>query len=76
MTQSNLPQGVRLKYLPSVRVVREPGESVVQLIDRVLADSRCTPDQRGRLLAERDPTGFDDLCHAIWLEQAPVEIPT
>lgn len=64
-----------LKYRPSLRIERQPDETVTQLIDRVTADPRCLPDQRETLLQDRGRTnGFDDCCQAIWMEQAPVEI--
>lgn len=66
---------MKLKYLPSVRVERMPGETADDFIDRILKDRRLLPDQRLSLEIDRKQrTPFDDLVQAVWIEQAPVEV--
>ena len=66
---------MKLKYVPSIRVVRMPDEAAADFIDRVLKDPRLLPDQRQSLEIDRKQrTPFDDLVQAVWIEQAPVEV--
>jgi hypothetical protein len=67
---------MKLKYLPSIRVEREAGESTEDFINRVLKDPRLLPDQR--LSLEQDLgrwSPFDELVKAVWIEQAPSTVP-
>lgn len=68
---------MKLKYLPSIRVERNPGETADAFIARILQDPKLLADQRLSLETDRKHwSPFDELVKAVWIERAPVFVTT